>query len=139
MTYASLADLIDRAGQTEILEVADRDDDGTPDAGVVEAALIHAGNIVDGYVATKYQVPLTVVPDLVRTWTVSISRYHLHRYGAPDYVAQDYKDAITALKDVAAGRITLPPAATGEVADSGSGSVLASHPAPHFDLRGWRQ
>lgn len=139
MTYAALPDLIERAGEIEILEVADRDDDGIADASVVEAALIHADNIVDGYIASKYRLPLTAVPDLVRTWAVSIARYHLHRYGAPEYVAQDYKDAIAALKDVAAGRITLPPSETGEVPGSDGGSVLSSHPRPHFNPWGWSQ
>lgn len=139
MTYALLSDLFARAGETEILQVADRDDDNEPDADVVSAALEHADNIINGYLRSRYSVPLTAVPDLVRTWAVAIARYFLHRYGAPDYVEHDYKDALAALKDVAAGRITLPAADDGETPTSGTGSVLATHPRPHFDTRGWGQ
>lgn len=141
MPYATLADLIERAGEAEIRQVADRDRDGAIDADVIEAALQDADNLVNGYVATKYAVPLASVPDLVRTWAVSIARYVLHRNGAPDHVEQDYKDALAALKDVAAGRLTLP-VAPGEAALSPvSGTVMGSHPPPVFTpdkLRGWR-
>ena len=107
---------------------------------MVDAALVHADNLINGYVAAKYAVPFVSVPDLVRTWAVSIARYHLHRDGAPDYVEADYKDAITALKDVARGLIALP-VAEGETPPTAiTGTVMGSHPDPVFTpgrLRGW--
>lgn len=138
MSYASLQDLIDRAGEAEIRQIADRDRDGTPDAAVVAAALAHADNIVNGYVGTRYALPLSSTPDLVRTWAVSIARYFLHLNGAPDYVEADYKDAQTGLKDVSRGLIALPDVAGTEPEASNSGSHLVSVPPPHFStLRGW--
>ncbi|GAB1477764.1 DUF1320 domain-containing protein [Paracoccaceae bacterium] len=140
MSYATLEDLIARAGADEIRQVADRDRDGVPDPEVVAAALAEADNVIDGYVAAKYALPLAAVPPQVNTWAVSISRYRLHRNGAPDHVEQDYKDAIAALKDVGRGLIALPVAA-GAVAPAPSGNtVMASHPSQVFTterLRGW--
>lgn len=133
MTYASLDDLINRAGAAEIRQVADRDHDGTPDAEVVTAALEHADNIVNGYVGAKYSLPLASTPPLLLTWSVSIARHFLHRDGPPEHVIADYKDAISALKDVSRGALALPdllgvePAAT-------SGSFMSSTPSPHFSL-----
>ena len=141
MPYATLADLIERAGDVEIRQIADRDRDGTPDPDVIAAALIDADNLVNGYVAVKYALPLPSVPDLVRTWSVSIARYILHRNGAPDHVQQDYKDALAALKDVARGLIALP-VAEGETAPAVAvGGVMSSHPPEVFTdarLRGWK-
>lgn len=141
MPYASLNDLIERAGPDEILQVADRDDDGVPDQDVIEAALVHADNTVNGYVATIYRVPLATVPDLVRTWAVSIARYFLHRDGAPDHVASDRKDAIAALKDVAAGRITLQiDQGADPLQPSAGGKVSVVGPEPAFSadkMEGW--
>ncbi|MEI2806250.1 MAG: DUF1320 domain-containing protein [Albidovulum sp.] len=140
MSYATLTDLIDRAGDAEMRQIADRDRDTVIDQAVVDAALVHADNLVNGYVGAKYDVPLATVPDLVRTWAVSIARYILHRNGAPEHVAQDYKDAVAALKDVAAGRIALPVAAGSEPLASSGGEILASHPPEVFTaerLRGW--
>lgn len=140
MTYASISDLTERAGDQELRQIADRDRDMLPDQPVVDAALIHADNVINGYVAAKFTLPLATVPDLVRTWAVSIARYILHRNGAPDHVAQDYKDAIAALKDVAAGRIALPIAPGGSTPSTASGGVISAHPGEVFTsdkLRGW--
>lgn len=139
MTYATLDDLIARASRNEILQIADRNRDGEIDPEVIAEALTHADNIVNGYVAAKYQLPFSVVPDLVRTWAISIARHKLHFQGPPDYVVDDYKDAISALKDVARGALVLP-VADGEIPLSSAGGVMASHPAEVFSgtgLRGW--
>lgn len=141
MAYATLDDLIERAGADEIRRIADRDRDGVPDPEVVAAALDDAGNQIDGYVGTKYSLPLASVPAIVRTWAVAIARYVLHRNGPPDHVETDYKDAIASLKDVARGLIALP-VAPGEVPPAVTpGPVMGSHPEEVFTadrLRGWR-
>lgn len=138
MTYANLTDLIERAGEAEISQIADRDRDGEPDPDVIDAALTGADSVINGYVGAKHPTPLDPVPELVLTWAVSIARYRLHRNGAPEHVAQDYKDAIAALKDVSQGRIAL------DVSDGQSatlqGTTLAEHPPEVFTadkLRGW--
>jgi phage gp36-like protein len=140
MSYASLEDLIERAGETEILQIADRDHDDVADPDVIDAALVHADNIVNGHVGVKYYLPLASTPDLVRTWSVSIARYFLHRNGAPDYVETDYKTAISSLKDVARGLISLPDA-TGAVPAATAGVHMADSPDQVFspeNLRGWK-
>lgn len=139
MTYATLDDLIKRAGETEIRQIADRDNDGTPDADVVEAALRDADEMIDGYVATKYPLPFETVPRLLRTWATSIARKLLHRNGAPEHVEDDHKDALAALRHVADGRITLP--AAGDEASEPSTGGHQSHAPPEVftaeKLRGW--
>lgn len=141
MPYATLDDLIERASEAEIRQIADRDRDGAIDPDVVESALIDADNLINGYVATKYAMPLPSVPDLVRTWATIIARYELHHNGAPDHVVRDYNNALAALKDVAAGTATLP-VAPGESAPAAvSGTVMAAHPPQVFTadrLQGWR-
>lgn len=140
MSYASLDDLIDRAGRDEIVQVADRDDDLVPDAAVVAAALEHADNIINGYVGARYGLPLSPVPPIVNTWAVAIARHHLHREAPPDYVEADRKEAIAALKDVARGLIALP-VADGSVPAVETGQSVSASPAPVFTpdfLRGWR-
>lgn len=140
MPYATLQDLIERAGEVELRQIADRDRDGVLDDDVVEAALEDGDNLINGYVAAKYAVPLASVPPVVRTWSVSIARYKLHRNGPPDHVVQDYKDAIAALKDVARGLIALPVGEGETPPNDLTGTILAEHPKPVFTpkkLRGW--
>ena len=110
MTYCTLADLIDRAGEAEMLQVADRDLDGIADTSVIEAAITAAGDQIDAYLAARFALPLDPVPAIVGGWAVSIARYLLHRDGAPDHVVRDQRDALAALRDAAAGRLSLPSA-----------------------------
>ncbi|MEP3298554.1 MAG: DUF1320 domain-containing protein [Pseudoruegeria sp.] len=140
MTYATQQDLIERAGENELRQIADHDRDGVADTEVVTAALEDADNTINGYVAVKYGTPLDPVPALVRTWAVSISRYVLHSNGAPKQVEADYKDAIAALKDVGAGRMVLPVAAGEEAPSVSGGTTMAAHPDTVFTpekLQGW--
>lgn len=137
MSYATLQDLIERAGELEIRQIADRDRDGTPDPAVIEAALVHADNIVNGYVGAKYTLPLASSPPILVTWSVSIARYFLHRNGAPEHVTADYKDAVNGLKDVARGLVALPDGSGIEPAPA-SGSFLSEIPDAHFSgVRDW--
>lgn len=108
MPYATLDDLIERAGSAEILDVADRDGDGIADPAVIAAAIETAGQTVDAYLGVRFQLPLVTPPPMVAKWAVSIARYHLHRDGPPDHVVRDYKDALAELKDAGAGRLALP-------------------------------
>ena len=141
MTYASLEDLIERAGLDEIVQVADRDGDLIPDPEVIGAALTHADNLANGYLSPRYPLPFAAVPDLVRTWAVSIARYWLHRDGAPDYIAADYKDALAGLKDVQRGAIALPLPGGGTADPALEARHQAASPPQVFTpdfLRGWR-
>lgn len=141
MPYASLVDLTERAGEQELLDVADRDNDGIVDPDVVEAALLHADNVANGFLAVRYRLPLAAVPDLLRTWCVAIARYFLHRDNAPDNVVRDWKDATTSLEKMARGVIDLP-VAEGEpdpvAGDSGRVSIVGPEPVfTREKLRGW--
>ena len=135
MSYCSLSDLTARAGDAEILQVADRDLDGVADAAVIAAAIDQAGTLIDAYLSTRYQMPLAPVPAIVTGWAVSIARYVLHRDGAPDYVVRDYRDAVGALKDAQGGRLAVP-SATGVLpvaAGSGAGIGISSGQARFSD------
>lgn len=140
MTYATIDDLTARAGETEILQVADRNHDGTADPNVIAEALANADAAIDGYIATQYPLPLPVVPALVKSWAVSIARYWLHGNVPPENVVKDYDDAVAALKDVARGNIKLPMP-DGALPATVSGSFLISAPTEGLAceiLRGWR-
>lgn len=140
MSYADERALIDRCGEAELRQIADRDKDGFPDPEVIAAALVDADNTINGYVGVKYKLPLPSVPQNVVTWAVSIARYYLHRNGAPKKVVDDYDHAMSALKDVARGLNALAIAEGEAAPDSASGKVMASHPPKVFTrhkLRGW--
>ena len=123
--------MIERAGEEEILQVADRDNDGIADPDVIAAALETADRRIEFYLA-RYRLPLTSVPPIVVGWAVSIARYVLHRQGPPDYVVRDYKDANAELEKVAAGRLTVPDAEGNTPPPSSVGGVTAEGSEPQF-------
>lgn len=107
MTYAAQQDLIDRFGETEVLQLSDHENTGDIDADVVARALGDADALIDSYLATKYTVPLSPVPDLVKQMACDIARYLLYRDSSPDLVTARYNAAVTSLKALAAGTATL--------------------------------
>lgn len=91
---------------------------------VIQDAIEEASSLVDGYVGSRYKVPLTTVPKMIRRITRDISVYHVFN----DHVAsgasvQDdekvenrYNKALALLKEVKKGDLQLPGIDT--VADS---------------------
>lgn len=140
MPYATLNDLVDRAGEAEILQVADRDGDDVADATVIASALATADHTVNGYLAVRFAMPLTAVPPIVVGWAVSIARYLLHRDGAPDHVVRDYKQALIELEKAGAGKIDVPGADGVTPEQSPEGRTTAEGTPPVFtreNLDGW--
>lgn len=133
MPYAALEDLIKRAGDAEILQVADRDDDGVADSDAVAAALESADEKINAWLGSRFGLPLSVVPPIVVTWAVSIARYFLHRDGAPDHVVRDYKDAIADLQAAAAGKLSLPGLDGIQPTTASEHGISAAGSAPVFN------
>jgi phage gp36-like protein len=122
--YATLANMIDEFGSRELIELTDR---GTPrtneiDLAVLGRALARADAEIDGYAQTRYPVPLSPVPELVRGLACDIARYRLYDAVAPETVRTRYEDARALLRDIAAGKVNL---GTDE-----SGVVVAPPKAP---------
>ncbi|TRL38032.1 gp436 family protein [Rhizobium straminoryzae] len=122
--YATLADLLARAGEDEILQVADRDGDGAADQDVIASAIAAAESEINGYIGARYRLPLSTIPDLVTTWAVSIARYHLHRDGAPEHVVRDWKSAMDGLRDVARSLVSLPVSDGAQPSADDAGRVI---------------
>lgn len=135
MTYATQTDLEDAFGAAEILQLADRDQDGVIDDGVVAAALARADSVIDGYLGGRYALPLaTPYPPVIVATACDLARYWLYDNAATERVREGFEDAINWLKDVAAGKVLLQlPAARSNVA---IGSPDGSAPDRTFDLAG---
>lgn len=124
MAYAAQADLERRFGVTEILQLSDRDGDGSPDAGVIAGALTDAANEIDGYLlGGGYTLPLTSVPAALTLTVCDVARYRLYDDAVPDEPLRRYERAISWLKDVAAGRVKLFADDAADAPDSGTAVV----------------
>lgn len=118
MPYIDQAGLVQRFGVAEIDELigADPNATPTPDPGDVERlarACEDATNVIDGYLAVRYSLPLASVPALVVAWAADIARHELWDERSPDEVRRRYDQAIEQLRDLAAGKLALPPDVNG--------------------------
>jgi phage gp36-like protein len=120
MTYASQQNLIDRFGADELIELTDRDGLDVIDATVIDRALADADAEINGYLASKYTLPLSTVPQILQAYTCDIARYRLHDENPKEIVVERYKDAIRYLKDVVSGKASLG-------IDDGSGEPIANN------------
>jgi phage gp36-like protein len=124
MTYATLAQLTDRFGAAMLIGLTDRASppEGEIDADVVARALADTDAAVDGYLAGRYQLPISETPALLADLAQAIAIYKLHPYAPDPKIEADYKDAIKTLRDIATGvvRLTLDGV---EQAGSGASGV----------------
>lgn len=107
MSYAAKQDLIDTLGEDELVQLSDRDLDGVADDAVVEQVLQDVDAVIDGYVGTRYDLPLPQTPALLRTLAIELAHERFYVHGAPEAVANRAKRATDTLKDIAAGRAKL--------------------------------
>lgn len=110
-TWLSTGALTARLAPEVLLELADDDESGAPDAGVIDAALTDAEGVVEAHLAGRYPVPLTSGDKVVTEIgiTVAIHRLYLRRSAdAPAHVKEAYASALARLDALAGGQANLP-------------------------------
>lgn len=101
----------------------------------VNAAIADAEQLVDGYLAARYALPLAPVPTIVKAWVRALVRYALNQYRITDEqkdpIARDRRDVLKFLADVSAGKFSL--GATDPQVTNPAGDVRHSAPSRVFD------
>ncbi|MGN7832659.1 gp436 family protein [Pseudoxanthomonas sp. 22568] len=107
MPYATQNDLVERFGETEVIQLSDRDNTGTINVPVVAAKLADADAEIDAYLAKRFQLPLPTVPTVLKRVACDIARYHLYDDRATDDVVRRYKAGLDFLTKVAADEVSI--------------------------------
>jgi len=124
MVYATPDDLVARFGAAELLERTDLHGTGEFDAVTVGRALDDSAALIDGYLASRYPLPLAQVPALLVALCCDLARYALCADAAPDLVKDRRNDAIGQLRDIAAGRVRLAVGQPEAAAPAGLAAVV---------------
>ena len=132
MAYTTLSQLTDRFGERMLIALTDRATvaTGVIDTNVIDAAITAADAMIDGYLAGRYTLPLTVTPQLIADLSEEIAIWKLHRSQPDEKIAEDYKAAIRTLKDIASGTIRLDVAGTAPASTGGTGARVTDRERP---------
>ncbi|MFA7269838.1 MAG: DUF1320 domain-containing protein [Sterolibacterium sp.] len=108
--YATLADMIARFGEEQMVQLTDRLGNGVIDETVIAQAIADASALVDGYLSGRYPVPLSPAPAILVGYACDLARYNLF----PDANLDDsntvrirQRDAIRFLEQVGHGKLSL--------------------------------
>ena len=109
MPYATQAQMTDRFGVDELIQLTDRDGlAGAIVVAVLNAALLDADEEIDSYLRGVRALPLVApIPERLVRVACDLARYHLYDDHAPEGVRTRYQDGIRWLRDVAGGKASL--------------------------------
>lgn len=129
MAYCDIDDILEQVSEDELIGLTDDSGTGVVDTAV-SRSIADADSEIDSYCGTRYAVPFSTVPAIVRKLSVDIALYNLYsRRSHTDMPAirqARYDAAIRMLKAVASGLVTL--GADGPAPDTQDG-VAASRSA----------
>lgn len=111
MSYATNAELIERFGETVLIQLADRQGSGLMDAAallVIDSALADATAKIDSHLAKRYSLPLASVPSVLVPIACSLAFYYLCGSNINEERRKDFRDAERFLESLGAGSAILP-------------------------------
>lgn len=131
MAYCVLADIQAEIPQVQLIQLTD---DTVPPVAVnqpvVDKAIADASDIINAYVGERYQVPITIVPALVKNMAVDLAVYRLFlrrkKQNLPEAAQKAYDNTMRLLRDVQAGRLSLGVSSLGQAATPTGGGEVQS-------------
>lgn len=117
MPYITQTDITNRISEEELVRLTTNSATATSVAATpVDEAIADAEGEIDSYIGKRYSVPLTDIPKVIVRHGVSIAVYYLYSSKGTgrgdENIKDNYDNAITFLKDVAAGRAVLQGASS---------------------------
>lgn len=126
MSYATVQDMTDRFGETEMIRLSQPEDRTaeTVIAAKVELAIADNSALIDDYLRGRYAVPVAAPPESVVRAACVLARYDLakgERTEPTEQMRLDRKEVLTWLQGIAAGDVNIDaPAAGGPSSASGA-------------------
>ena len=130
--YATKAQMVERFGEQELIELTDRDGStGAIVDEVLDAALADAAADIDGYLGGRYPLPLAVVPRVLNRHACDLARYYLYDNRLEDShpAARRYNASIRLLEQVSKGTVQLGLDAQGETLETHDQAEMQSQPS----------
>jgi len=111
MDYCTIDDIEKQTSTPTLIQLSS--DDGLEEVNreVALEAILYSSALIDGYLRGRYSLPLDTHFPLLRIIAVDLSIHRLYcrrmRDEMPEVIENNYKNAISALRDIQKGVITL--------------------------------
>ena len=119
MAYSDVDDLIAAISREKVVAYSDDGSTGGINATNVARAIADADAVIDGYLRTRYSVPLaSPAPAIITSISIDRAVFALLQRRYPDKLSEAMNDrranAMRLLERIASGMITLPSATTAQ-------------------------
>ncbi len=113
MSYCSYDNLIDNFGETELIQLTDRDNTGGIGYAVLDAAMARADRHIDSFIVAY--LPLDNVPERFADIACDFTRYFLYKDACTDEVNKRFAAGEKYLEGIRDGKYPIGPDSGGAV------------------------
>lgn len=111
MDYCTIDDIETQTSTPTLIQLSSDDGQEVVNREVALEAILYSSALIDGYLRGRYSLPLDTHFPLLRIIAVDLSIHRLYcrrmRDEMPEVIENNYKNAISALRDIQKGVITL--------------------------------
>ncbi len=109
--YCEYSDITASIPEAQIASLTDDTNGETVDEDIVNQAISSADELIDSYLRSRYGVPLTTVPLIIKELSVELAIYNLYkrrfRTDIPEPIQENFKIQISILKQIQNGTMNL--------------------------------
>ena len=109
--YCTIEDIGTQTSTPTLIQLSSDNGQEEVNRVVVEEAIIYSSTLIDGYLRGRYSLPLDAHFPLLRILAIDLSIYRLYsrrmRNEMPEVIQKNYDNAISTLRDIQKGVITL--------------------------------
>ena len=111
MDYCTIEDIETQTSTPTLIQLTSDDGQEEVDRVVAQEAILYSSTLIDGYLRGRYTLPLDAHFPLLRILAIDLSIHRLYsrrmRDEMPEVIENNYKNAISTLKDIQKGVISL--------------------------------
>ena len=111
MEYCTIEDIETQTSTPTLIQLTSDDGQEAVNRVVALEAVLYSSTLIDGYLRGRYSLPLNTHFPLLRILAIDLSIYRLYarrmRNEMPEVIETAYKNAISTLRDIQKGVISL--------------------------------
>ena len=104
MDYCTIEDIETQTSTPTLIQLTSDDGQEAVDRVVAQEAILYSSTLIDGYLRGRYTLPLDAHFPLLRILAIDLSIHRLYsrrmRDEMPEVIENNYKNAISTLKDI---------------------------------------